>query len=135
YEYLQNNYLNARSFFNPSVSYRRYHDFGGSVSGPIIRNKMFFYFNVDKIISKSQSSPINSYPTLAARAGNFSDPAYRNAIYDPATLTQVNGAWSRSPFPNNTIPVSRFDPVAVKLQEFWPTPTLPGVANNWQGTV
>jgi hypothetical protein len=88
YEYAQNDAFNSRNFFNPKVSRRRYNDFGGSISGPIIKNKMFAYFNVDKIVNRSQSSPINSYPTLAARQGDFSDPAYGKTIYDPATLTQ-----------------------------------------------
>ena len=131
YEYLQNNFLNARNFFSPSVGYRRYHNFGGSIGGPIKQNKTFAYFNYDQIVSKSQNYPINTYPTLAARAGDFSDPAYRNVIYDPDTL--VNG--QRTPFANNKIPANRIDPVAAKMQPFFPLPTRSGVVNNWQGTV
>src|SRR5262249_16937872 len=39
YEYIQNNYFNARSFFSPRVGNLRYHNFGGAVSGPIVKNK------------------------------------------------------------------------------------------------
>ena len=135
YEYLQNDALNARNFFSPKVGYRRYHNFGGSIGGPVLKNKMFAYFNYDQIISKSQTYPINTYPTLAARSGDFSDSAYRNTVYDPNTLATVNGQQVRQPFPGNRIPPSRIDPVAAKMQALFPLPTLGGVANNWQGTV
>lgn len=135
YEYIQNDAFNARSFFAQRVNFRRFHNFGGSVGGPVIKNRMFFYFNLDKIISKSQSSPINTYPTVAAKGGDFSDSAYRNVIYDPLTLTTAGGVTARTPFGGNRIPSSRIDPVSAKLQAYWPTPTLPGVVNNWQGNV
>ncbi|MGA1996361.1 MAG: carboxypeptidase regulatory-like domain-containing protein, partial [Bryobacteraceae bacterium] len=56
YDYLQNDDLNARSFFDTQKPRQRYNNYGGSVSGPIIKNKMFFYFNVDRIANPSQST-------------------------------------------------------------------------------
>jgi hypothetical protein len=145
YEYLQNNYFNARSTFSPAVSLSRYDNFGGSIGGPIIKNKMFFYFNVDKIVNNSGSYQFQSFPTPAARAGNFSDvgsnklTSYQNLIYDPAT-TVVTGpsAFTRSPFPNNSIPQNRFSPVATAAEALLPLPSLgvPNqVANNFQSFV
>lgn len=142
YEYLQNNFFNSRNTFNPSVSLSRYDNFGGSIGGPIIKNKMFFYFNVDKTINNGGSYPFSSFPTAAARAGNFSDvssnklTSYQNLIYDPAS-TVVTGpnAFTRTPFPNNTIPQIRFSPVAVAAEALLPMPNLgvPNqVANNFQ---
>ena len=135
YEYLRNNFFNSRNTFSPSVSLSRWDNFGGSVGGPILKNKMFFYFNVDKIINNGGSYPFSSFPTAAARAGNFSDTSsnkvtsYQNLIYDPLT-TVVTGpsAFTRSPFPNNTIPQNRFSPVAVAAESLWPMPNI-GVAN------
>src|SRR5262245_46713441 len=86
YEYLRNNYFNSRNTFSPSVPLTRWHNFGGSVGGPVIKNKMFFYFNVDKTINKGGSYPFSSFPTALARAGNFSDTgsnrltSYQNLI-------------------------------------------------------
>src|SRR5262249_40283808 len=51
YEYLRNNFFNSRNTFSPSVSLSRWDNFGASIGGPVIKKKMFFYFNVDKIIN------------------------------------------------------------------------------------
>jgi hypothetical protein len=76
YEYLQNDAFNARSFFNPNVGFKRYDNFGASIGGPVQKNKLFVYFNYDQIVNKSLTFPINTYPTVGARAGDFSDPAF-----------------------------------------------------------
>jgi hypothetical protein len=52
-------------------------------------------------------------------------------IFDPATTHEVNGYQVRTPFPNNTIPLSRFDPVALALQNMLPLPNQPGIVNNY----
>ena len=135
YEYLQNNAFNARNTFSPAVGLSRWNNFGASVGGPTIKNKMFFYFNADKIINNGGSYPFSSFPTAAARSGNFSDvgsnklTSYQNLIYDPSsTVSTGPSAFSRTPFPNNTIPTNRFSPVAVASEALWPIPNL-GVAN------
>lgn len=129
YEYLQNNYFNARNTFSPTVGRLRYHNYGGSVGGPILKNRMFFYFNYENTWQPSQSFPLRTYPTDAAKRGDFSDlTVYKNLIYDPATLS--NGV--RTPFGGNQIPDGRIDLVAKNIQKLWLTPTMPGVANNWQ---
>ncbi len=133
YEYLQNDFFNARDFFSPTVPIERYHNFGGSVSGPVIKNKMFFYYNIDKTINNTVSYPFYTYPTAAMRAGDFSDPAFPT-IYDPSTVHQdAQGNLVRNAFPGNKIPDGRIDPVARAVEQYFPTPNLPGFANNWQG--
>jgi hypothetical protein len=141
YEYLRNDFFNSRSTFSPSVSLSRWDNFGGSVGGPIIKNKLFFYFNADKIINNGGSYSFNSFPTPLARSGNFSDTgsnkvtSYQNLIYDPnSTVVTGPNAFSRTPFPNNTIPVNRFSPVAVAAEALWPLPNVGApnqVANNY----
>ena len=126
YWYVQNDFFNARSFFSPVVSNLRWDNFGGSLGGPIRKNKMFFYFNTDRQVNKSVSYPFNTFPNAAMQAGNFSGSAFPT-VYDPATW---NGT-VRTPFPGNQIPANRIDPLAAKLQTYFPTPTLPGLSNNW----
>jgi hypothetical protein len=52
-------------------------------------------------------------------------------IFDPLTTRTVNGASVRSPFPNQQIPLTRFDPVAAAIQAFFPQPNLAGIINNY----
>ena len=153
YEYLQNNALDARSYFddpNTAIPPLHVHVFGGSVSGPILKNKMFFYFNTEKTISNTSSDYFVTVPTLAERGGDFSGvlggPALdgngnqqtnpcdgtvilTNQIFDQSTLTTVNGQPCRRAFAGNKIPT--IDPVANGLQAYYPNPNRPGINNNY----
>jgi hypothetical protein len=130
YEYLRNDFLDARDFFSPSVGNLRYHNFGGSIGGPILKNKLFFYFDVDKTINNSNYFSFDTVPTTGTfgtvnmRAGQFNAPEFPT-IYNPIT---------RQPFPNNIINIP-LDPVALKIQNVFPEPNLPGYVNNWQGVL
>jgi len=85
-------------------------------------------------------------PTAAYRAGNFSSaltgktlgtapdgtPILEGEIFDPTTNhAAANGSIVRTPFPNNTIPTSRIDPVALAIQNLVPAANLPGLNNNY----
>ncbi len=131
YEYLENTAFNARSFFAPTVPVLHQNQFGSSVSGPILKNKLFFYFNYDHLVTHSTNFRFYTYPTADMRGGNFSNTSVFPLIYDPATLS--NGV--RQPFANNVIPPSRMDAVALNIQKYFPSPNLPGVVNNWLGSL
>ncbi|MDP2997165.1 MAG: TonB-dependent receptor [Bryobacterales bacterium] len=126
YEYAQNEKLNARSFFASSIPIKRYNNFGGSVAGPMVKNKAFFFFNFEKIINNSVSFGFNAFPTAQMKAGNFSDTSYFPVIYDPGTLSGT----TRQPFGGNLIPAARMDRLALETQKYFPTPTLAGYTNN-----
>ena len=132
YEYFQNDALNARNFFSATVPFERFDNFGGSVGGPIIKNKFFFFFNVDKTIDNSSYVSINTFPTANMRNGNFSN--FSQIIYDPNTLGQGSNN-TRIPFPGNQIPTSRLDPLALQFQSLFPMPNQGGLTNNWAGTI
>jgi Carboxypeptidase regulatory-like domain/TonB dependent receptor len=74
-------------------------------------------------------------PPIANGAAPATDSAGQalsyGEIFDPGTTREVNGYQVRSPFPNNTIPLSRFDPVALALQNMLPLPNQPGIENNY----
>jgi hypothetical protein len=126
YEYFQNDDLNARDYFNSGAKARvRFNNFGGSFSGPIpiLKDKMFFYFDYDQIINPNQSTKVTTVPTDAMRQGYF-DPTVFGIIKDPTTGL---------PFPGNQIPTARFDPVAVAIQKYYKEPNISGVvANNYR---
>ncbi len=124
YEYFQNDALNATNFFSHTVPFLRYHNFGGAIGGPVIKNKMFFFFNADKIINNGSTFFSNSYPTALARTGNLSE--YGATIYNPVT---------RAPYPNATIPTSQLDRLALSFLSLYPAPNRPGTANNWVGNL
>jgi len=126
YEYWQNDVLNASNFFlgrngtpvKPSI---RYNEWGGSVGGPIIKNKLFFFFVRDKITNNgSGNQHTSTVPTLAERSGDFSG---QPTIYDPTTAG-VGGL--RTAFAGNLIPANRIDPVALKVLGFYPAPNAGG---------
>lgn len=110
-----------------------------NVSGPVYlpkvydgRNKTFFFFGYQRLHEKKVAQVSAATPTPEMKAGNFNFPGVTaNPIYDPATTRQVGGVWQRDPFPNNQIPLSRFDPVARKVLEFdpWVPPNSPGTFN------
>jgi hypothetical protein len=108
YEYVQNNALNAASysFGTGTIPVQHYNNFGGSIGGPILKKKMFFYFNYDKINNKSGGSPsFQTVPTTAFLNGDFTAPGVPT-IYDPATttLTQATGTRTLSNGTTQTCP-------------------------------
>jgi hypothetical protein len=132
YEYFQNDALNADSYDfggKPTKPYLRYNNFGGSVGGPILKDKLFFYFNFDKTIQHGGTAPAYyTVPTAAVLGGDFTG---QPTIYDPATTTVVGGVVHRTSFAaeygnGNKIPASRFDPVAKAIQAYFPAPNAPG---------
>ena len=151
YEYFQNEALNALPYQFPGqhpTKYYRYNNFGGSIGGPILRDKLFFYFNYDRIISHGSTSAASfTVPTAAVMAGDFTG---LQTIYDPATqFTQQTGTYTypgqtlpttcpcviRQSFAaeygnGNKIPASRLDPVAVATQAYWPKPNGSGSLNS-----
>jgi hypothetical protein len=132
FEYLRNEKLDAANFFAPVQNNRkvkaplRYNVFGGTLGGPIRRDRTFFFFTYEGSRRFEGATRTLTVPTELQRAGDFSGT--RNAagalvpIYDPNTTRQDGTRFVREPFPNNQIPTARLDPVAVKLMPFYPLP-------------
>ena len=120
------------------------------------KNHTFFFFNLERFGTTQTSLAQNgTVPTTAERQGDFScllyatstnctgpmvtltDPTsgyqyLENQIFDPnTTYTDANGRVVRNPFPNNMIPQSRFDPVAVKITALIPAAVGSQTTNNW----
>jgi hypothetical protein len=133
FEFLRHESLNARNFFAAADTVKpafRRNQYGGVLGGPIIRDKTFFFIDYQGQRQGIDRTVVSTVPTIAQRNGVFTE-----AIYDPAT-THPNGrgSFARAPFPNNTIPAGRMDPVAVLLLARYPLPTSPGGANNYRRT-
>lgn len=130
FEFVQNDKLNARNFFAQTRTPLRWNEFGGTFGGPIKRDKAFFFFSYQRNPTDTWSPTFYTYPTQAMRGGDFSAPGLPT-VYDPSTLTLINGNWVRTAFLGNQVPLNRIDPVAAKIQNYFPVPNLPGVFNNY----
>lgn len=126
FEYMQTDKLNARNWFDQTVGRQHTNRFGGSIGGPILKNKMFFFFNPDRIVNNGTSSGFATVPTGAMLAGNL---AGLPQLYDPkSTHIASNGSWTRDPIPNNDIS-TMIDPVAAKIAAYWPKANRTGVVS------
>ena len=129
YEYFRNDKLDSRSFFTLAKPEYRQNQFGGSLGGPIIKNKTFFFADYEGFRQVQGQPYTASVPTAAMKAGNFNGVA---PVYNPSTLTQTApGVYSRTLYPNDTIPASAFNPIALNYLNLYPAPNQPGLANNY----
>ena len=127
FHFLQNSAFNARNFFDgDQKSQTRFNDFGGSVGGPLKRDRTFFFFNYEGVRTRRNDSLLGRFPTPAQLNGDFSSLPV--PIYDPLTTNPATG--ERSPFPGNIIPPDRIDPVIRNLRRYIPAPNLAIPVNN-----
>ncbi|MBM3814013.1 MAG: TonB-dependent receptor [Acidimicrobiia bacterium] len=105
-----------------------YHEWGATASGPIVKNKTFWFFGFQQHYEKLSETFIGDVPSPEMYAGDFSFGGRGFPVYDPNSTRQEGTAWVRDPFPGNRIPQARFDPVARKLmaENPWREQTEPG---------
>ncbi len=134
YEFLRNDKLDARNYFAPlrfaKPAYRQ-NQFGGTLGGKIIANKLFFFGNYEGFRRRQERPQVGTVPTLAMRQGDFS--AVRD-IYDPTTTRAAAGTasgFTRDPFPNRMIPSNRWDPVTSRLIQAYPLPQTSSLTDNY----
>jgi hypothetical protein len=121
FEFLRNDALDARSFFSRTVDPLRRNQFGGVLSGPLVKNKTFFMVNYEGLRTRQSNTLYLSVPTEAQRQGNF---AGGPTIYDPATLDPSTNR--RQPFAGNIIPRERFGLIGVSALKYYPLPNTSG---------
>ncbi len=130
FEFARNSVFDATPFFQPAgTSKPRFnqHQFGGSVGGPIRRDKTFFFAAFEGQRLATAAPQVASVPLAAARAGDFGS----TPLFDPATLRRDGAGFARDPFPANRIPENRFDTVAARLRAVYPQPNLAGAVRNF----
>lgn len=135
YEFLRNDALDGTNFFaNRSGAKKpkyRQNQYGASLGGPAIRNRTFFFGSWQRTNIRYGQSYINSVPSRdIIERGDFSQqPAVRRNVYDPLTLTGTGAAATRSPFPGNIIPSTRWDPVTAAVIKEYPVSNIAGRDN------
>jgi hypothetical protein len=120
FEFHRNDALDANNFFNNRANRAKpgfeQNQFGGTIGGPIFRDKTFFFSDYQGHRELLSQTFLSTVPTLAMRNGDFSE--LTRVIYDPQTF---------QPFPGNVIPNNRFDPVAREiLAQLYPEPNTSG---------
>ncbi|MDQ3803315.1 MAG: TonB-dependent receptor [Acidobacteriota bacterium] len=140
FEFRQNDVLQARNPFsqaNPDAVTGKLvpdtlkNQFGGSIGGPIMRNRAFFFGDYQGTRSKVGGSRLLTVPTAAARTGDFS--AYGRPIFDPLTgqrFADPTRATAANPLGLDIIPASRISAQAVNILNLIPLPNIPGSADN-----
>ena len=133
YEFIRNDVWDALGYFDVEMSKLRRNQFGATVTGPVFiprlyngRNRTFFMVSWDSLRVVDGKTQRGIVPLPEMLQGDFSKAT--DAFGKPIKLTDT---LAKAPFPNNQIPVSRFDPVALKLAAYYPKPNLTGSANNF----
>ena len=168
YEFLRDDSLDANDWFanrngDPIPPLRR-HNYGGTIGGPIFKNKTFFFFDYDGLTQTGLSTATGAVPSDAMRTGDFGElcaaqggtfdgagrcGADAGQIWDPYSGT-FNGTITRSTFipfnniatyaspggPNPNVAGNLIDPVAQKMMTYFPEPNVTGgsIYQNWFGS-
>jgi outer membrane receptor protein involved in Fe transport len=122
YESIQNTSFNSRGYFNPAPepkSVEHWNTYGGSLGGPVIKNKLFFFFNYQRNPASTPTSGTYTYPTAAMAAGDFFG------------MTGSTGP----AFDASGILTGPYDPVALNLQTYFPAATARGWVAGCPGPV
>ncbi|HSE16399.1 MAG TPA: carboxypeptidase regulatory-like domain-containing protein [Pyrinomonadaceae bacterium] len=127
FEFYRDDALNANNLFlnragqpKPQL---KYNNFGGTFSGPIIKNRVFFYWAEEWRRERRGQVLIAQVPTAAEKTGDFSGPLTGARPHVPGgvcTASDTSGC-----FPGNRIPQNLLSPAGLALMQLFPDPTGP----------
>lgn len=121
FEFFRNQRFDARNFFSASKPRRLLNQYGATVGGPIVRNRLFFFFSFEGTRNRVGIVNTQTVPNASMRRGDFSELLPRTVVRDPD---------SGQPFPNNIVPSGRQEPLAVQvLERIYPLPNAAGAIN------
>ncbi|MBV9300838.1 MAG: carboxypeptidase regulatory-like domain-containing protein [Acidobacteriaceae bacterium] len=142
FEFFRNTSLDARSFFATNTEKFNLNQFGGSIGGPIRRDKTFFFADIQNKFQRHGIPFTGLVPSAAMRTGDFTHDAFGNprsgflinpnVTGAPNTAFQCDSAGNPNPVaPNgsqspgvncNKIPAGLINPIAAKMINFYPLP-------------
>ena len=123
FDYHRNKALNTSTKFAEDEGLEKEgflrNQFGGTLGGPIIRDRTFFFFAYEGQRQRSEVIRRGTVPTTKMRAGDLSE--LTSNLIDPVT---------GQPFPNATIPANRINPLSTEALGFWSLPNSSGTSRN-----
>ncbi|MBS1850315.1 MAG: TonB-dependent receptor [Acidobacteria bacterium] len=139
YDFLRNDVLDALPYASGLAGLQkapfRQNDFGGTIGGPIRKNRTFFFFSYEGFRNSQDNTILSTVPTEAMRNGDLSGGP---AIFDPASTRPDSGnpgQFIRDEFSGGIIPSDRINPAAALwMNLFLPLPNLPGDGANYANT-
>jgi Carboxypeptidase regulatory-like domain/TonB dependent receptor-like, beta-barrel len=115
FEFVRNGGLDSRNFFapngEPDPEYSR-HQFGGTVGGPVARNRTFFFADYERTRLREGITRVTNVPTAQERTGNFSQSLFARPV-DPL---------SHQPLPGGQIPSFFLNPIGLAIASLYPLP-------------
>ena len=140
FEFFRNDALNANNFFLNRAGQPKpqleYNNFGGNFSGPIVKNRVFFFWSEEWRREKRGQVLSARVPTAAEKTGDFSGALTGNLPHIPGTCREEPNPNAPpptitvcDPFPGNRIPTSQLSPAGLAFMKLFPNPTGPGVGD------
>ena len=145
FEFVRNNYFDARNFFSPINTPLRRNQFGGLLSGPVWiprlykgRDRTFFLVSWESYRQVQTQTRLTTVPTELQRVGDFSQTkdtkGAQTLLLDPLASGSCTATVQTACFPGFRLPASRISPIAQKLLAYYPHPTGPGQGNTYLAT-
>ncbi|MGO8719865.1 MAG: carboxypeptidase regulatory-like domain-containing protein [Acidobacteriaceae bacterium] len=148
YWFNQNSAYDARDYFNtgPRPGHTQNQD-GFSLGGPIVKNKTFFFGDLESVIASNPVNIVATVPTADEINGDFSQAMtydqngnpIQNQIYDPFLVDDTDPSNPVRPaYNDNTIPTDEIDPVGQAIMKLYPKPNTAGDAtgsNNYRDVI
>ncbi|HEY3837746.1 MAG TPA: carboxypeptidase regulatory-like domain-containing protein [Bryobacteraceae bacterium] len=136
FEYLRNDFFDAKAYFDTSRLPFHQNQFGGLISGPVSipklyngKDRTFFMFSWESLQNHYGESYLGTVPTAAEHDGNFA--GIKNNTGAAITLKNPLSTPTYAPFPGNIIPASMISPIAQKIIQYYPLPNRTALGNNY----
>lgn len=139
FEFYRHDSLNANNFFlnrdGADKGKLKYNNFGGNFSGPIIKNRVFFFWSEEWRRERRGVVLSARVPTAAEKTGNFSGALTGGLPHVPGGVcNRAPGGDTSGCFPGDRIPAGSLSPAGLALMKLFPDPTSTSAGNNWTTT-
>ncbi|MDT4968018.1 MAG: hypothetical protein QOJ64_2755 [Acidobacteriota bacterium] len=141
FEFLRKDSLNANDFFLNRAGQKKgkldYNNYGGNFSGPVWKNKIFFWWSEEWRRERRGQVLTGRVPTPAERSGDFSAPSLAQLTgplpHRPGFTCTTPGPTPTDPgcFPGNKIPVAQLSPAGLAILKIYPDPNAGIAGQNW----